>query len=752
MKDSIAMPIPEEYREPFQTVYRLFQLEDDGFEEAAKDLLKQYDDQETGRVRELLARWYFTHDRLDEGYALLKEMKAEENAKYPALLIEAQMAYYYLEDEEKVIELCDAIPLESLYKNEAVLLKASANAMQEDAHKGFQVLREALESFQQNKSQAEYLALMINALNFAVRNGLIEEHAQLVSELISFIKNNDLEEPNDFMQGISDYSNTVNTYVWPRAAFRSIAEAIDQSGWLTREHQDFLDGMYACTESFDAYEDPNINRGMFSLFQWLEAGKEDADSEWPIKWTAVSEYEKDPSALDYIAERYPYYCKPHLSEVQDILAHGTEIKAQAEQWMVDSGECLSKEDARNYLKGFQECTASLSPTPEFVPEDFGISCSEEDEFTVQQILAMYHFGGYEYAKDAAEQLLPHVSDTSGYLRYIRIMSLCFLGKGKQALKQIESMKAGFPDLFLLNSMEAMAYRTVKNFRKAEKACARAEAPYKDQLHFMEEYIEILGKLGKEDRMRTVVCDILKDIAFYDSDAKLDPVSKAFYYVGHVVLLMDDVFNDQAERLSEDTESLKKALLFRRPTGYAENEFARYITNLCSVVLEHQNYVPFFHDLLEFMERIRTFSLQNRIIVSGYSACESCLIKDETGMEECMILELINLFKEQQDNEEDDEEEDPELETRIQEARWYAAEILRQQPEIIEELREQYPYYMKSAEEELEEILNDPEAVKAESEAYLSTLTTRTPEEIRIMLNDAFQHTKEETENRKPPLS
>ena len=170
------------------------------------------------------------------------------------------------------------------------------------------------------------------------------------------------------------------------------------------------------------------------------------------------------------------------------------------------------------------------------------------------------------------------------------------------------------------------------------------------------------------------------------------------------------------------------------------------------MLEHQNYVPFFHDLLEFMERIRTFSLQNRIIVSGYSACESCLIKDETGMEECMILELINLFKEQQDNEEDDEEEDPELETRIQEARWYAAEILRQQPEIIEELREQYPYYMKSAEEELEEILNDPEAVKAESEAYLSTLTTRTPEEIRIMLNDAFQHTKEETENRKPPLS
>ena len=109
--------------------------------------------------------------------------------------------------------------------------------------------------------------------------------------------------------------------------------------------------------------------------------------------------------------------------------------------------------------------------------------------------------------------------------------------------------------------------------------------------------------------------------------------------------MDDIVNEHREKLPEDTDHLKTLLLRRRPSGYAENEFARYITVLCQAVLDHPEYVPFFRELLQFMEKCRTFTTQDRIIESGYSACESALIHDETGLEEEMVLDLTLCLQE-----------------------------------------------------------------------------------------------------------
>ena len=82
------------------------------------------------------------------------------------------------------------------------------------------------------------------------------------------------------------------------------------------------------------------------------------------------------------------------------------------------------------------------------------------------------------------------------------------GKGKQALKRIESIKKESPEEFRTIHMEASALRYTRNYRKAGKAYAKAAELYEDQIHFIEGYIDVLGKLGKEDQVRTIILDML----------------------------------------------------------------------------------------------------------------------------------------------------------------------------------------------------------------------------------------------------
>ena len=739
--------VPEAYIERVQQLFGLYDSDDERFEDAAKELLNEYTDQENGIVRELLARWFFMNRRSEDAVRLLSEMQEEKNARYPAYMVDAQMCLDYLGEFERTVKLCDQVPFGNPHHLSAMIMKATALERMGEVQAPMEELRQNIEQYRNLKPQPDYLSLLINTLSFMVSTGFMEEHDQLVQELIDYIGTHDLEDPEFFMHDISGYSVTVNEHAWPRESFKRIANAAEEKGWLN-ENPSFVSGMYTSVESYDAWEDNRINRPLCNLFQWLTSDERAADEEWPVKWSAVTAYESDPHGLEYIKEHYPNLTRVYLPEVLEVLEHGKAVKKQAEEWVMKHDNLKSREEARNYLRGFMEYTSAPATSADFVPEEFGISCPEEAETPVRQLLAMYFLDGYEVAGNVAAEIRNEIGDDSGFLRYIEIMSMCALGKGKQALKQIELIKKESPDEFLTVSMEASALRAIKGYRKAEKAYARAEAPYEDQIHFTEGYLDVLGRLGKEHQVRSIVCDILDDIDFYEEDLPINVIDKAFYYAGHVLLIMDDIRNDRTEYLETDTKALKELLLYCRPSGYVENEFARYITNLCQVVMDHPNYVTYFRDLLAFMEKCRTFTVQDMIIQSGYGACESCLIEQETGLEETLILELTHFLHEKRAQ----EEMDLDLEMKIKESLWYVSEALRNDPHAAEELFERYPHYMIPAKPYLEEILADPEAVKKETEQYLSELTQRSETEMREMLNESYRQFQEEAESERPLLS
>ena len=738
--------VPAAYVERILKLCALFDSEDARFETDATKLLKKYKDQETGVVRDLLARWYLMNGKEDEGFALLEEMKAEEPVRYAAYMIEAQLASHQPSEALKAMELCDRIPFDNYYHVDSLILKAAVKERFGKIDDMLGELTENLALYKESKPQADYLTLLVNALAVTVDIGDMAEHDRLAEELIEVINTQDLEDETFFVNDVGSYCSHVNEHAWPREKFKQIADAMNQRNWL-RDNPDFADKLLVTVELFDIWEDNRFNRPLCGLFQWI-ASEDEENEEWPIKWAAVTAYEKDPGILDYDWNKCPNISRIYLPEVKEILAHGKQVKKQAEAWVMEHEQADSRDEARNYLRGFMEFISTPIGSSEFEPHEFGIWCSEGFETVVRQTLALYFLNGYETAEVMARNCRNEIDDDDGFLQYIEIMSMIAQGKGKQALKRIESIKKESPEEFRTIHMEASALRYTRNYRKAGKVYAKAAELYEDQIHFIEGYIDVLGKLGKEDQVRTIVLDMLDEIDFFDEEIPGNVVSTAFYYVGHVILLMDDITNERRENFEEDTKNLKTLLLRKRPSGYPENEFARYITMLCQVVMDRPEYMPFFRELLQFMEKYRTFTLQDQIIESGYGACESILIREEKGLEESLILELTHFLHDQKHQ----EEYDLDLEMKIKEALWFAAETLRTSPTTAEELLERYPHYMKPAKPYLEEILEDPEAVKKDSEIYLADITGHSESVIREMLNEQYREFQEDNKSERTLLS
>ncbi len=648
-----------------------------------------------------------------------------------------QSSYLFLDDDDQVISLCSQIPESEPEAVSARLLRAYARRRKNELQEGMKELREAFEPVREKRPQDEFLSLIIDALDFAVEWGLPQDAEEITDYLISYIRGHDLIKANSFCNAISNLSVTVNTHAWPRKLFRRLAEAVKESGWLAEEeYQGMLDSMFSCTESYDALEDSQTNKAVLELFRSFHEEMEISEFLPEVLWCGIKAWEKDPESIEYLKVHYPYYTDEVLDQVTALLNDKEKIVEQAEKDLLASENFQSKQEVMRHLKSCLEAADEPFNDFRFDMDDYSLEFAEEDRIGVENLLSLYFLHEYEKAASLSKMLQNESgSDPEGLLRYIEAMSLMLSGKGKQGGKISEQLRQEFPESRLSLIANAEALRASRNYRKADKMYGKIEASFQDHIHFAEGYADVLRKLGKTDVIRTVIQKMLDDTNFWDERKHNNAVEEAFYYAGHVMRIDNDILSDETEFLEEDVQLLKTLLLRKRPYNYAEYEFSRWITNLCSTVCEHKDYLDTFLDLIRFMEENRTFSDQNLIIESGYAAAESAYALEEEDLGLIVPLELVYLLKDRANG-------DSIPESRYYEACWYAAEAMRDRPDTVSALEKKYPHFMKDQVSFLKEVSGDPDRIQKKAEQYLSQVMMVSPSVIGGILRKSFQETCE----------
>ena len=719
--------IPEPYQKRAAELVALYQSGKYGeVIEAAKELLEDYDDHETGCVREILGRALVDENQFEETDELIEELLKQEDTHIKGLLVQGYRDYQWGDYEEALEELAE-IRTGTEDELSAKLIQIDIQIEYGNHEEARRLLQDCLGIASNLQNLNDQAQLLVTILIYDTRYGQVKYLEEDADNIIDFIQTQDRSETlfRILSFALGQYSSLVNRLAWPRDFFLKLIKRLEETNWFQKDDA-FIRSAYRSVESFEMLEDERFPE----VFTAYAAMLSDKAEEIPPKlvYGGLKELEQDPDLLNRMKDCYPNFYASVAKPLEEAAADRMHLQEQAISAVMNEEGKLSREEARQHLDfmcmHINSHNASFAEDLDYYYFDY----PEEYQDEIHDILMCYFTGNFDTAADRCKALLKRYSDPeNGMIRKICSISLANTGKAKDALKQAEKDYKEFEEADDFGMVYAHALLKSRNYRKAEKMLRGIQYPSEDPMLYCEDYLEALEKQDHLEQGISILERAYADCEFEEDEP--DRSEAAFYFVYHLMRMLVHIKTDSADLLNDDLDGLVNALYHRRPEGYTEYKTAEYVTKVCSAALETSETAAFFRKLIETLERMRTFSTQKAVITSGYSAIESYYAGED---ERCnpFLYDFVLTIKEGTEGTDE-----------FYEYYWMAAEAVREHPEDIDYLLNTYPAFSEDAESWLEKLRQDPEKEKQTAERTIARHVPASTEEIRKHLKKSYEQFK-----------
>ena len=721
---------PEAYHQDYETVLRLSASGD--FEKAemlCRSVLSRYDDKDTGLFREELATICDERGDLSGARKILRQLAKEEACADRAHLNLARLALREERFEECVKEL-DQIknPVKDIYAD-AINFRSSCLLELKGIEPAAEILREGIHTIKSSDYEPaikDFFAVRL--FNFLLVMDMDEFMPEYLSEdtelFISYLEDIPGTPGMDYyiLTQMSPVIERMLEDVMYRGFFEEIVDELEQSGRLS-DSSDAADGLRGAMESHEAGEDETLDQVVLAFVACASTPPEKLGPKdrAETRWLAAKKYMEDPKAFAEFQLRYPYFFK----EAEDAFA---EIKADPEQVMKQSEQDyaqiagVSAERAKAQLARTYEVENNYDfQVAETTWEELEAKYPEGAHELILRARYAFHREEYELVDDYVTRILEIIKRPDEYLEYMRIAANAKLGDDRTAQKQLKQMKKDFPDAMHTALAEGIVLLQKERIRQAEKVMAPFVPTTEDPYALLSAYKEVLDVLNRTGQVRNA---IMKQMKVTEAEDPVPGAKRSFLVCAWLMLAETDVIRSDGKNLKKDLEQLKAYLETHPVNSLEEFRLSYWVTRFNSAVQLLEFGLHEFIDFIRWCDDHDIFADQNPLIDSAHAAYESALAYADEELDD-HLYDFVSIGRDFSSRGEPEE---------FAEAFWRAAESVRRDPDNAEYMKEHYPNFIGPMMDDINEMIEDPEAAKQLAEEMLANLTDQDPLEVRARMN------------------
>ncbi len=720
--------LPEAWRADYETLIRLVANEQyDKAEMLCRSVLSRYDDKDTGLFREELSAIYSDRGDVSGARKILREL-----AKEPACADRAHLSLARLHFQQEEFEAClrelDQIqnPYMDVYA-EMIYFRASCLLDLEGITPSAEVLREGIEKIMASDYEPaikDFFTMRLFAfLLFWDMNEFMPEY--LTDDVNLFTRYTE-EVPGTpgmdyyILNELSMVIEDMLREVMYRGFFEEIVNALESSGRLNDE-SDAADAMRGAMESHEAAEDETLDPIVLQFVSCVAAPDVTPKEKAETYWMAARKYLEAPKEFEDFRFLYPYFFKEAEPEFNKLKAdpQGT-MKRCVSDYASAAG--VTPERAEAQLNRTYEVDNHYDlQLAEITWEELEQRYPKEAHEPILRARYAFHREEYEPVDDYVDRILEILNHPDEYLQYMQIVANARLGDDRLAQKHLKQMKKDFPDAMHTALAEGIVLEEKDRLKQAEKVLAPLIPTTEDPYALLEEYKTVLDLLKRSGQVRNV---ILRQMQVTEAEDPKPGLKRSFLVCAWLMLGETDIIRKDSANLNKDLEALKAYLLEHSINSLEEFRLSFWVTRFCSAVQAVDFGLQEFIDLIHWFDDHDIFADQNPLIESAHAAYESALAFDDEEVDD-HLFDFVSIGR--NPAEETDAAE-------FAEAFWRAAESVRRDPESAEYMKEHYPNFVGPMLNDINEMIEDPEAAKHLAEEMLSNFTGQPPEEIRARMN------------------
>ncbi len=720
--------LPEAWRADYETLIRLVANEQyDKAEMLCRSVLSRYDDKDTGLFREELSAICFDRGDVSGARKILREL-----AKEPACADRAHLSLARLHFQQEEFEAClrelDQIqnPYMDVYA-EMIYFRASCLLDLEGITPSAEVLREGIEKIMASDYEPaikDFFAMRLFVfLLFWDMNEFMPEYLTGDVDLFTRYTETVPGTPGMDYYILNELSNVIEDMlreVMYRGFFEQIVNALESSDRLNDE-ADAADAMRGAMESHEAAEDETLDPIVLQFVSCVAASDVTPKEKAETYWMAARKYLEAPKEFEDFRFLYPYFFKEAEEEFNKLKA---DPEGMMKQCVSDyaSAAGVTPERAEVQLNR----TYEVENHYDFEVAD--ITWEELEERYPKEVHEMILRARYSFHREEYESVPVFVTDIlnalnrpDAYLEYMLIVSEARLGDERDAAKHLKRMKKDFPDAMHTALAEGIVLEEKARLKQAEKGLAPLIPTTEDPYALLEEYKTVLDLLKRSGQVRNV---ILKQMKVTEAEDPKPGPKRSFLVCAWLMQAETDVIRKDSANLKKDLEHLKDYLSGHPVNSLEEFRLSFWVTRFCTAVQMMDFGLQEFIDLIHWCDEHDIFADQNPLIDSAHAAYESALAYDDEELDD-HLFDFVSMGRNPNDESEPAE---------FAEAFWRAAESVRRDPECAEYMKEHYPNFIGPMMNDINEMIEDPEAAKHLAEEMLSNFTGQSPEEIRAMMN------------------
>ena len=721
--------LPEAWHQDYDNVLQLVANEQyDKAEMICRSVLARYDDSDTGFFREELAAIYHGRDDISGARKILRQVIAKEPACADrAHLSLARIAFFNDQHRECLKEL-DAIgnPVKDVYA-EMIHLRAGSLLELEGITPAAEVLREGIETIKNGDYEPaikDFFAVRLFGflMMWDMDEFMPEYLADDVSLFTEYLEDVPGTKGLDYyiLSQLAPVIEGMLGNLMYRGLFEEIITALEENNRLNDE-PDAADGLRGALESHEAGEDETVDQIVLQFVSCASAPNASPKEKAEIYWLAAKKYLEQPKEFEDFRFVYPYFFKEAEAEFEKIKADPEGImKQSAKEYAEASG--ISAERAETQLNRTYEVENHYDfEVAEITWEELEQNYPRGVHESILRARYAFHREEYEMVPGFVVDILNTLNRPDAYLEYMLIVSEARLGDERDAAKHLKRMKKDFPDAMHTALAEGIVLEEKARLKQAEKVLAPLIPTTEDPYALLEEYKTVLDLLKRSGQVRNV---ILKQMQVTEAEDPKPGSKRSFLVCAWLMLAETDIIRKDSANLKKDIEHLKDYLSNHPVNSLEEFRLSFWVTRFCTAVQMMDFGLQEFIDLIHWCDEHDIFADQNPLIDSAHAAYESALAYDDDELDD-HLFDFVSMGRNPNDESEPAE---------FAEAFWRAAESVRRDPECAGYMKEHYPNFIGPMMNDINEMIEDPEAAKHLAEEMLSNFTGQSPEEIRAMMN------------------
>ena len=722
--------LPEAWRPDYETLIRYVANEQyDKAEMLCRSVLSRYDDRDTGLFREELATIYSDRGDTSGARKILRELTKE-----PACADRAHLSLARMHIQNDRFDAClkelDQIqnPVLDVYA-EMIFLRACCVKEQNGLAEGAKILREGIQTISESDYEPavkDFFAVrMFNVLLSWDMDEFMPEYLNEDAELFTEYLESVPGTPGMDYYILSQLSPMIDQmlgHLMFRGYFEEIVDALEQSGRLNDE-PGAADDMRGAAESHEAGEDETLDQVVLAFVSCAGASQDQIDPKDRAEttWLAAKKYLEEPQAFEEFRFRYPYFFKEAEKQFETIKQNPEQVmKQSAQEYAQICGISLERAEAQ-LARTYKIENDYDFEVAEISWEELEQKYPREAHEMILRARYAFHREEYEMIDDYVTDILKILNHPDEYLQYMQVTANARLGDTRLAQKQLKQMKKDFPDAMRTALAEGILLDEKDRLKQAEKVLAPLIPTTEDPYVLLEEYKGILDMLKRSGQVRGV---IMKQKKVTEAEDPAPGSKRSFLVCAGMMLAETDVIRRDEANLKKDLEDLKTYLSDHPVNSLEEFRLSGWVSRFCTAVQMMDFGLQEFIDLVRWCDDKDIFAHQNPLIDSAHAAYESALAYADEELDD-HLFDFVSIGRDPSG------EETP---AEFAEAFWRAAESVRRDPECAEYMKEHYPNFIGPMMNDIDEMIDDPEAAKHLAEEMLASFTDQTPEEVRAQMN------------------